>query len=394
MLLALQKQRRAVAEETASPSLLLVRVRSGSAGAAAASAGGLLSGQVGARAMHGISSTTGSSPAPAAAGLAAAASAALGSTTSGNGVGGNSTSSRSALHTTTPASSAAATPIASSAPPRLLGRGRFYDTVRVAPVEDPDAVQRQAGKAPPPPFPGRRTPTTTTATAPTPTPWWQLTLRGYPVKTPGHNALLLPTRALALAVAAEWEWLPDGKPLSVAMPLTALCATALDQPKPRPAVEQSLLKFVHTDAAAVRYDPGTALERKQREMFDDLLAWAADPQGPIRAPDGSLVPSSAVFGAPQTAGTEAAFARYLASLDAWTLAAVDQATAASKSLVVAAALAHGRVSVEEAVRMARLEEDHQTGEWGVVEAGHDLDACDAATRVASASVLLRLLRMA
>jgi ATP synthase F1 complex assembly factor 2 len=213
------------------------------------------------------------------------------------------------------------------------------------------------------------------------------------VKTPGQNALLLPTRALALAVAGEWEWLDQGRPLSVAMPLTALCATAIDQPKPRPTVEQGLLKFVHTDAAAVRYDKGSALERKQAEAFDELLAWAADPKGPIRAPDGPLVPSSAVFGAPQTEGTERAFASYLSSLDAWTLAAVDQATAASKSLVVGCALAEGRVSVDEAVKCARLEEDHQTGEWGVVEAGHDLDACDSVTRVASAAVLLRLLRM-
>ena len=383
MLLALQKQRRTAENRLGGAPPLSLLASAGSGSSLQAAAGGLPS-QIGA--LHTLRSST---PFAAAATTEAKAGgtagggtrAATAATTAASVATRPSTSSSSLLYTSAPSSASSPSPN-----PSLVGRGRFYDTVRISPVDDPDALQRQAGKAPPPRFPG--TPSSSSSSS-----WWQLTLRGYPAKTPGHNSLLLPTRALALAVAAEWEWLPDGKPVSVAMPLTALVATALDQPKPRAAVEQTLLKFVHTDAAAVRYDPGTALERKQREAFDDLLAWAADPKGPIRAPDGPLVPSSAVSGAPQTPGTEAAFARYLRSLDAWTLAAVDQATAASKSLVVAAALAHGRVGVEEALRAARLEEDHQTGEWGVVEAGHDLDACDAAARVASAAVLLRLLRM-
>jgi len=301
----------------------------------------------------------------------------------------SSPDSPDAAAATTPTPAAAATPTTLARP----GRGRFYDTVRIAPVPDPAALQRQAGRSPPPPPPPPPPRPPGASPLSRPPCWWQLSLRGYPVKTPGQNAMLLPTRALALAVAGEWEWLDQGRPLSVAMPLTALCATALDEPKPRAAVEKGLLKFVHTDAAAVRYDAGTELARKQAEAFDELLAWAADAAGPIRAPDGPLLPSSAVSGAPQTEGSERAFARYLASLDAWTLAAVDQATAASKSLVVAAALAHGRVGVARAVAAARLEEDHQTDAWGVVEAGHDLDAADARTRVASAAVMLRLLRM-
>lgn len=325
------------------------------------------------------------------------------SSTWARGSNGNSGGAGSAL-ATTPAAAAATTrggPVllgrpapssfstaattASSAP--TAGRvGRFYDTVRIAPVPDPGALQRQAGRQPPPPPPP-------SPARPPNAPWWQLLLRGYPVKTPGQNALLLPTRALALAVAGEWEWLDQGRPLSVAMPLTALCATASDQPKPRAAVEQGLLKFVHTDAAAVRHDPGTTLARKQADAFDHLLAWAADPEGPIRCPGGPLVPSSDIAGAPQSPAAEAAFARHLASLDAWTLAAVDQATAASKSLVVGCALAAGRVSVREAARCARLEEDHQADEWGAVEAAHDLDACDALARVGAAALLVRLLRM-
>jgi ATP synthase F1 complex assembly factor 2 len=81
---------------------------------------------------------------------------------------------------------------------------------------------------------------------------YQLLLRNYPVKTPAQHSLVLPTRSLALAVAAEWEWLPSGKPVAHVMPLMGLAATAIDQPKPREKVIDHLLKYVHTDAALVR----------------------------------------------------------------------------------------------------------------------------------------------
>jgi ATP synthase F1 complex assembly factor 2 len=79
-------------------------------------------------------------------------------------------------------------------------------------------------------------------------------------------------------------------------------------------------------------------------------------------------------------------------LDAWRLAAVEQLTAASKSLVVAAAAACGRLTADQVQAAARLEEDAQMEEWGCVEAGHDLDMADMASRVGAPVVLLRLLQ--
>jgi chaperone required for assembly of F1-ATPase len=65
---------------------------------------------------------------------------------------------------------------------------------------------------------------------------YQLLLRKYPIKTPAKKLLVLPTRSLALAVAAEWEWLPKGKPVPHLMPLMSLAATAIDQPKEKSKV--------------------------------------------------------------------------------------------------------------------------------------------------------------
>lgn len=84
--------------------------------------------------------------------------------------------------------------------------------------------------------------------------------------------------------------------------------------------------------------------------------------------------------------------RVRAGLDAWQLAAVDQLVTSSKSLVVAAALAAGRLGVAGAVSAARLEEDFQLEDWGMVEAGHDLDITDTNTRIGGPAVFLKLLK--
>lgn len=64
----------------------------------------------------------------------------------------------------------------------------------------------------------------------------------------------------------------------------------------------------------------------------------------------------------------------------------------SKSLVVAAALLAGRLGVAGAVSAARLEEDFQLEDWGMVEAGHDLDIADTNTRIGGPAVFVKLLQ--
>jgi ATP synthase F1 complex assembly factor 2 len=75
------------------------------------------------------------------------------------------------------------------------------------------------------------------------------------------------------------------------------------------------------------------------------------------------------------------------------LAAVDQLVTTTKSVVLAAALLRGRLSAAQAVAAARLEEDFQLEDWGMVEAGHDLDIADVRTRVGAGAAFLRLLEL-
>lgn len=133
---------------------------------------------------------------------------------------------------------------------------------------------------------------------------YQLLLGRHPVRTPAKQLLLLPSRALALAVAAEWEWLPRGRPAPHLMPLTSLAATALDQPREPARVIDALLTYLHTDAACVRYEPGP-LASRQAQVLDPLLAWAGTERG------WALSPSHSIAGAPQSMSTEIAVRDYL-----------------------------------------------------------------------------------
>ena len=63
----------------------------------------------------------------------------------------------------------------------------------------------------------------------------------------------------------------------------------------------------------------------------------------------------------------------------------------AKSLLVALALARGRIGAAEACAAARVAEQHQIDEWGEVKAGHDLDAADLAVRIGASSAFLRML---
>ena len=87
-----------------------------------------------------------------------------------------------------------------------------------------------------------------------------------------------------------------------------------------------------------------------------------------------------------------AFTRELVRSDDWQLAGIMAASGAARSLVAALALARGHIRPAQVTQLLRVEEDFQTGEWGVVEGGHDIDAADLAARCAAPAVFLGLLR--
>ena len=209
-------------------------------------------------------------------------------------------------------------------------------------------------------------------------------LDGRELKTPAKKVLAMPTHALATGVALEWE-AQDRHIRPATMPLMKLATTTVDQvPSIRPTMVDSMLRCLESDLVCFRTVDEPALLKKEEAAFSPLIQWAADELAlPLTV--------SEDLGLTHPPGAMPRAKQLLAEADDWELAALDQITGTSKSLVLALALARGQVDSAEAVSVARVAEQHQVDEWGEVEAGHDLDAADLAVRIGSGSTFLRLL---
>src|SRR5438034_7177543 len=104
---------------------------------------------------------------------------------------------------------------------------------------------------------------------------WSVALEGKPMRTPGKNALIVPSQVLAAAIAAEWDAQREEiRPAT--MPLTRLAATAID----RTAAQRDLIvaetaNYADTDLVCYRADHPPALAARQDAVWQQLIDWAA-----------------------------------------------------------------------------------------------------------------------
>eukprot|EP00271_Cylindrocystis_brebissonii_P008255 TRINITY_DN22292_c0_g1_i1.p1 TRINITY_DN22292_c0_g1~~TRINITY_DN22292_c0_g1_i1.p1 ORF type:complete len:241 (+),score=37.33 TRINITY_DN22292_c0_g1_i1:51-725(+) len=214
---------------------------------------------------------------------------------------------------------------------------------------------------------------------------WVVKLDHRILKTPAKKELCVPSEMLALAIAAEWEWQEGRQLRPFTMPLMKLAATAIDQiPGDRDHVIEQLLSYFHADTLCCRAESGRLAER-QVQVWDPVLDWVASEIG------ARPTSSSNLFVPNQPEETVSALRKSLEALDDWHLACVDSLAGSARSLSVALAVAKGRLTIDEAVRVIRLEEDVQVEDWGFVEGGHDIDIADLQVRIAAPSVFLRMI---
>ena len=185
-----------------------------------------------------------------------------------------------------------------------------------------------------------------------------VTLDGKPVRTPAKRPLAVPTRALAEAIAAEWQAQGDAVDPK-RLPLTRLASIALDLVAPRrEAVVAEVVKYAGTDLVCYRAEEPAELRARQHAVWQPVIDWAAER---FEAP---LDVTSGVLPVPQPAATLAAFASAVEAYDTHRLAALHLATAALGSLVLALALIEGRLDAESAFAAAQLDESFQIERWG------------------------------
>jgi len=197
-------------------------------------------------------------------------------------------------------------------------------------------------------------------------------LDGRLVKTPAARDLVVPSAALAAAVAAEWE-AQQVEIRRERMPLTRLAGATIDRnATQREAIVRQVSHYAETDLVSYRASHPPALAARQHAVWQPLIDWAAERYG---AP---LMVTNGVIPASQPAASLDALAAVVAAQDDYALTALHAATAACGSLVIALALLEGRLDAGEAFAASQLDESFQIEAWGE-------DAEQAARRVALAA---------
>ncbi|MEL6235549.1 MAG: ATP12 family protein [Pseudomonadota bacterium] len=205
-----------------------------------------------------------------------------------------------------------------------------------------------------------------------------LMLDGKPVRTPARAALVLPNRALAAAVAAEWE--AQGETIRPAtMPLTRAANSAIDRVGPqRAAVANMVAAYGESDLLCYRAEHPPGLVARQTAAWDPMLLWA---DAALGAP---LTPTRGVMHAPQPEASLARLRDAVMALDAFELTGLHDLVALSGSLVLGLAVRAGRLDPAEAWDMSRLDEAWQAEHWGIdAEAAAATAEREAAFRAAA-----------
>ena len=187
---------------------------------------------------------------------------------------------------------------------------------------------------------------------------FRLALDGRPIRTQGGQPQVVPTRALAEAMAEEWAG--QGEEVDPkTFPLRDLADFAIDHVRPdRAAAIATLLRYAETDTLCYRADPEDALYRRQRELWDPLLAGLEARHG------ARLHPVSGIVHRPQSEATMARLREVLTAEDDFTLAALHTLAPLAASLTVALAALEPGTDPAALFAAANCEQDWQAELWG------------------------------
>jgi chaperone required for assembly of F1-ATPase len=185
-----------------------------------------------------------------------------------------------------------------------------------------------------------------------------VTLDGKAIRTPAKQPLVVPTRALAEAIAAEWQ-AQDETVRPDTMPMMRLASIALDiVEKRRDQVVAEVAKYAETDLVCYRTPDQPALAARQQEAWHTLLDWATLEY------DAPLAVTSGIVPVPQPAAALKAMEGAVAGYDTFGLTALHAATTACGSLVIGLALVERRIDAAAAFAASQLDETFQIEQWG------------------------------
>ncbi len=185
-----------------------------------------------------------------------------------------------------------------------------------------------------------------------------IALDGRNVKTPLKAAMILPTRPLAEAVAAEWD--AQAEVINPhAMPLTKLANTAIDRAIPEKSkIAAEILEFAGSDMICYRAESPAGLVQRQLAHWDPIIAWAKEDLG------AGFATVSTITHRHQSPAALQALNVAIMSLDSFSFVAVHNLATLTGSALLATMLAAGRITADAAWLAANVDEDWQIATWG------------------------------
>lgn len=187
---------------------------------------------------------------------------------------------------------------------------------------------------------------------------WRVLLDGRGIKTAMGAPQVVPTEVLAEGLAAEWNAQGD-EIVPTGFVLRDMADYAIDiVGADRDAAIAGLLRFAETDTLCYRADPEDALFARQQDVWEPCLQ-AAETRHGIR-----FERISGIMHRPQPATTLDALRAHLATLDDFTLAAVNTLASLAASLTIALAALDDGADAQALWTLANLEEDWQAELWG------------------------------
>ncbi|MEM1151079.1 MAG: ATP12 family protein [Pseudomonadota bacterium] len=187
---------------------------------------------------------------------------------------------------------------------------------------------------------------------------WQVVLDGRPVRTPGRALQKVPTQALAIAMAKEWD--RQGERIDIArMHLTRLANVALDRtPDTRSALAEEVARYCETDLTC-HLDPNDSeLRSRQEAAWQPLRAWSAEALGVALRPVEGIMPA-----AQPDASLEAARA-HAAALDDFRLTGLVYGCGLFGSAILALAVERGHIEAGSAFEASLIDAAFQAERWG------------------------------
>lgn len=184
-------------------------------------------------------------------------------------------------------------------------------------------------------------------------------LDGKTVKTPARNGLVLPNRILAEIIASEFE--AQQHTIDPAkMPATRLVNSIVDGVRQNmEAVLDDIVKFVGNDMLFYRAESPKELVKRQHLHWDPVLEWVQKKYG------ARFILTQGVMFVEQPDDSISAIRAHLRHIDSpYVLAALHSITTLCGSALLALAVAEGGLNLQEAWKLAHLDEDWTIEHWG------------------------------